>query len=150
MTENPTEIIEDTENFKKLVTFVDKLRDTGLDDQIDMPRIAVLGAQSSGKSSLLEAIVGMNFLPRGSGVVTRRPLELRLVRTNKGETYGVFKQNKKKFTDFKNIHDEIQKLTDQLCGTNKNIVDKPIVLSIFSQNCPDLTVIDLPGITRIP
>ncbi len=43
-----------------------------------MPRIAVLGSQSSGKSSLLESVVGLNFLPRGSGVVTRRPLELRL------------------------------------------------------------------------
>ena len=74
------ELIEDSQNFKKLVSLVDKLRDIGLDNHIDMPRIAVLGAQSSGKSSILEAIVGLNFLPRGSGVVTRRPLELRLVR----------------------------------------------------------------------
>jgi hypothetical protein len=38
-----------------------------------------LGTQSSGKSSLLESIVGLDFLPRGDGVVTRRPLEMRLV-----------------------------------------------------------------------
>ena len=55
------------------------MRDYGLDKEISLPRIAVLGTQSSGKSSLLENIVGLDFLPRGSGVVTRRPLELRLV-----------------------------------------------------------------------
>ena len=86
-------LIEESENFKKLVNLVDKLRDVGLNDHISMPRIAVCGSQSSGKSSLLESIVGLNFLPRGSGVVTRRPLELRLVRTkNLSEPpFGLFK-----------------------------------------------------------
>jgi len=57
---------------------VDELRDVGLQQHISLPRIAVLGSQSAGKSSVLESIVGIDFLPRGSGVVTRRPLELRL------------------------------------------------------------------------
>lgn len=35
--------------------------------------------QSSGKSSVLESLVGRDFLPRGSGIVTRRPLVLQLV-----------------------------------------------------------------------
>ena len=145
-------LIEDNENFKKLITLVDKLRDVGLNDHISMPRIAVCGSQSSGKSSLLESIVGLNFLPRGSGVVTRRPLELRLIRSkNLSEApYGLFKEEgDKKFTDFNLIRDTIEILTNKVCGTNKNIVDDPIVLQIFSPNCPDLTVIDLPGITRI-
>lgn len=37
----------------------------------NLPRIAVIGAQSSGKSSVLESIVGIDFLPRGTGIVTR-------------------------------------------------------------------------------
>lgn len=41
-------------------------------------------------------------------------------------------------------------LTDKICGAKKGIVDKPIVLNIFSHTCPDLTLVDLPGITRIP
>lgn len=41
-------------------------------------------------------------------------------------------------------------LTDKVCGSKKGIVDKPIILNIFSHTCPDLTLIDLPGITRIP
>lgn len=43
----------------------------------------------------------------------------------------------------------IIQLTDKVCGSNKNIVDKPITLSIYSPACPDLTIIDLPGITKV-
>ena len=66
-------------DIRKLINIIDEVRDYGLDKEISLPRIAVLGTQSSGKSSLLENIVGLDFLPRGSGVVTRRPLELRLM-----------------------------------------------------------------------
>lgn len=69
------------DNLRKLINLIDSFRDVGLHDHIELPRIAVLGTflheigtQSSGKSSLLENIVGLDFLPRGSGVVTRRPL----------------------------------------------------------------------------
>lgn len=48
------ELIEKNDNFKKLVGLIDKLRDIGLSDYISMPRIAVCGSQSSGKSSVLE------------------------------------------------------------------------------------------------
>lgn len=40
-------------------------------------------------------------------------------------------------------------MTDKVCGSNKGIVDLPIILNIYSHTCPDLTLIDLPGITRI-
>ena len=63
---------------RKVITLVDLLRDIGLDKKLSLPKVVVLGNQSSGKSSLLEQIVGLDFLPRGSGVVTRRPLELRM------------------------------------------------------------------------
>lgn len=43
----------------------DKLRDIGVNHYIKLPFIAVLGTQSSGKSSVLEQIVGLDFLPRG-------------------------------------------------------------------------------------
>lgn len=46
------------------------------DVKLDLPQIAVVGSQSSGKSSVLEALVGRDFLPRGSNIVTRRPLIL--------------------------------------------------------------------------
>ena len=79
-------------NLRKLINIIDSFRDIGLQEHISLPKIAVCGDQSSGKSSLLENIVGMDFLPRGSGVVTRRPLELRLVHTDdpNAKPYGIF------------------------------------------------------------
>lgn len=112
----------------------------------------MLGGQSAGKSSVLESIVGLDFLPRGDGVVTRRPLELRLNHTPEGSTpYAIFSEEipNKKFYKFNEVRDSINELTDKVCGKRKDIVDKPIVLNVYSPTCPDLTLIDLPGITKI-
>ena len=136
---------------RKLITLIDQLRDCGVQEYIKLPRIASLGTQSSGKSSVLESIVGLDFLPRGDGVVTRRPLELRLCHINSGEPYAYFEERKGvKFTDFAKVRETIELLTDEVCKEEKNIVDKPIVLNVYSQTCPDLTLIDLPGVTRVP
>ncbi|EHK98866.1 putative Dynamin-related protein DNM1 [Glarea lozoyensis 74030] len=66
-----------------LLGIVNKLQDlvfnTIGNDSLDLPQIVVVGSQSSGKSSVLENIVGRDFLPRGSGIVTRRPLILQLI-----------------------------------------------------------------------
>lgn len=67
-----------------LIALVNKLQDTFNHiggDTVDLPQIVVVGSQSSGKSSVLETIVGRDFLPRGSGIVTRRPLVLQLIHT---------------------------------------------------------------------
>ena len=53
------------DNMRKMVTLIDDLRDCGVQDYIKLPRICVLGMQSAGKSSLLENICGLDFLPRG-------------------------------------------------------------------------------------
>ena len=136
---------------RKLINLIDQLRDCGVNEYIKLPRICSLGTQSSGKSSVLESIVGLDFLPRGDGVVTRRPLELRLNHINSGEPWAIFEERKgTKFTDFIKVRETIEALTDEVCKTNKNIVDKPIVLNVFSQTCPDLTLVDLPGVTRVP
>jgi replication fork clamp-binding protein CrfC len=55
----------------------------------------------------------------------------------------------KKFTNFLHVKDSIEELTDKVCGKNKEIVDKPIILNVYSPSCPNLTLIDLPGLTRI-
>jgi len=101
---------------------------------------------------VLESIVGLDFLPRGDGVVTRRPLELRLNHLHEDvKPWGIFDEIPgKKFFDFNEVRNNINILTDKVAGAKKNIVDKPIILNIYSTTCPDLTLIDLPGITRIP
>jgi ABC-type branched-subunit amino acid transport system ATPase component len=57
------------DNLRNLISLIDSLRDIGVQEYISLPRIAVLGTQSAGKSSLLESIVGMDFLPRGDVVI---------------------------------------------------------------------------------
>uniref|UniRef100_A0A8C9XCY6 Interferon-induced GTP-binding protein Mx n=1 Tax=Sander lucioperca TaxID=283035 RepID=A0A8C9XCY6_SANLU len=86
---------------------------------IQLPQIVVVGSQSSGKSSVLESLVGRDFLPRGSGIVTRRPLVLQLV--------------------------NVAPLQDRLKSENE-----PIYLKIFSPKVLNLTLVDLPGITKVP
>jgi len=141
------------EDLRPVIQLVDQLRDCGIDSKIPLPRIAVIGTQSAGKSSLLESIVGYDFLPRGDGVVTRRPLELRLIHMNDEacETQAVFGDEPDKiYNDFPTVKKMIEEKTNAVAGSKKNIVNKPITLTISSHKCPTLTLIDLPGITRVP
>ncbi|XP_038162830.1 dynamin 3a isoform X1 [Cyprinodon tularosa] len=116
---------------------------------LHLPQIAVVGEQSAGKSSVLENFVGRDFLPRGSGIVTRRPLILQLLNSDK--EYGEFFHCKgKKFTDFDEIRQEIETETIRLTGSNKGISPVPITLKIYSPHVLNLTLVDLPGITKMP
>jgi len=149
-----------------LIPVVNKLQDVfgAIGQQsIDLPQITVVGSQSAGKSSVLENIVGRDFLPRGTGVVTRRPLVLQLYciggqvlaapaeGEERREEWGEFLHLPgKKFFDFSEIRDEITRETERLVGTNKNISNKSINLKIFSPYVLDLTLVDLPGITKVP
>uniref|UniRef100_A0A8C4HHP8 Dynamin-1-like protein n=1 Tax=Dicentrarchus labrax TaxID=13489 RepID=A0A8C4HHP8_DICLA len=156
-----------------LIPVVNKLQDvfnTVGADIIQLPQIAVVGTQSSGKSSVLESLVGRDLLPRGTGVVTRRPLILQLVHVDpgdarkndesgkhqnpsklKGEEWGKFLHTKNKiYTDFDEIRQEIENETERISGNNKGISDEPIHLKIFSPHVVNLTLVDLPGITKVP
>ncbi|XP_021898098.1 dynamin-related protein 1E [Carica papaya] len=116
-----------------------------------LPSVAVVGGQSSGKSSVLESIVGRDFLPRGSGIVTRRPLVLQLHKTEQGaQEYAEFLHlPRRRFTDFAVVRKEIQDETDRITGKTKQISPVPIHLSIYSPNVVNLTLIDLPGLTKV-
>ncbi|KAL8793767.1 MAG: hypothetical protein Q9182_007648 [Xanthomendoza sp. 2 TL-2023] len=161
-----------------LITLVNKLQDVfttvGVQNPIDLPQIAVVGSQSSGKSSVLENIVGRDFLPRGTGIVTRRPLILQLInrsapnphqsqpngvngemkttdKENNAEEWGEFLHIPgQKFHDFGKIRDEIVKETEQKTGRNAGISPAPINLRIYSPNVLTLTLVDLPGLTKVP
>ena len=132
----------------------------------DLPQIAVVGSQSSGKSSVLENICGRDFLPRGSGIVTRRPLVLMLEnrRLPDGVTMDAVPDNAtndyewgefshipgKKFHNFDEIRDEIVRETEEKTGKNVGISAVPINLRIFSPKVLTLTLVDLPGLTKVP
>ncbi|KAG4999288.1 hypothetical protein JHK87_020360 [Glycine soja] len=216
-----------------------------------LPSVAVVGGQSSGKSSVLESVVGRDFLPRGSGesfslsyyvllsfvilrdlfinvvhkellliyidvqemmpcllvvtecemkhhypkvvtvvvcnvvdtdqsdlldelkkrpkaqanqwetnravvtrpirIVTRRPLVLQLHKTEEGtHEYAEFLHiPRRRFTDFAAVRKEIADETDRITGKTKQISNIPIHLSIYSPNVVNLTLIDLPGLTKV-
>jgi dynamin 1-like protein len=214
-----------------LIALVNKLQDTFNHiggDSVDLPQIVVVGSQSSGKSSVLETIVGRDFLPRGSGIVTRRPLVLQLIHTppslasssttsasvkrsprvtggglsedgylphldngsnpsnlsasqgagvmrpggrtmggGSGAEYAEFLHVNRKFYDFEEIRKEIEAETYRVAGQNKvrrvdlgtstSRIDKeqgvsklPINLKIYGPGVLNLTLVDLPGLTKVP
>ncbi|KAI9176419.1 hypothetical protein LWI28_002546 [Acer negundo] len=138
-----------------VIPIVNKLQDIfaqlGSQSAIELPQVAVVGSQSSGKSSVLEALVGRDFLPRGNDICTRRPLVLQLLQTKTDEEYGEFLHLPgKRFYDFSEIRREIQAQTDKEAGENRGVSDKQIRLKIFSPHVLDITLVDLPGITKVP
>ncbi|WRT65549.1 uncharacterized protein IL334_002494 [Kwoniella shivajii] len=206
-----------------LIALVNKLQDTFNaigGDAVDLPQIVVVGSQSSGKSSVLETIVGRDFLPRGSGIVTRRPLVLQLIHTPDGPssssgkfpgtgtglsagnpnrsvdsgsvrrspriggldedgylpnldntptagagimrpggknmnesnnvTYAEFLHINRRFTDFEEIRKEIENETYRVAGQNKGVSKLPINLKIYGPGVLNLTLVDLPGLTKVP
>uniref|UniRef100_A0A8C1D1F6 Dynamin-2 n=1 Tax=Cyprinus carpio carpio TaxID=630221 RepID=A0A8C1D1F6_CYPCA len=135
-----------------LIPLVNRMQDAfaaiGQNANLDLPQIAVVGGQSAGKSSVLENFVGKDFLPRGSGIVTRRPLVLQLI--NCPTEYAEFLHCKgKKFTDFDEVRQEIEAETDRVTGQNKGISPVPINLRVYSPNVLNLTLVDLPGMTKV-
>jgi dynamin GTPase len=136
-----------------LIPIINKIQDAfaavGTSLNFDLPQIAVVGGQSAGKSSVLENFVGRDFLPRGSGIVTRRPLVLQLI--NDRSEYAEFLHKRgEKYTDFDQVRKEIEVETDRVTGSNKGISDVPINLRVFSPHVLNLTLIDLPGLTKVP
>ncbi|KAJ3355140.1 vacuolar protein sorting-associated protein 1 [Allomyces javanicus] len=165
----------------QLIKLVNRLQDVfstvGVSNPIDLPQITVIGSQSSGKSSVLENIVGRDFLPRGTGIVTRRPLVLQLInrpatpatpsspaadgepaadgatgdnQDNKNEWGEFLHAPNKRFYNFDEIRKEIIRDTDEKAGANTGISHAPINLRIYSPNVLTLTLVDLPGLTKVP
>ncbi|KAL0939414.1 dynamin-related protein [Colletotrichum truncatum] len=157
-----------------LLTTVNKLQDLVFNtigsDSLDLPQIVVVGSQSAGKSSVLENIVGRDFLPRGSGIVTRRPLILQLINVPEDENAADPLQDpyrspdvarrsewaefhhipNRRFNDFSDVKREIENETSRVAGNNKGINRQPINLKIYSPHVLNLTLVDLPGLTKVP
>lgn len=145
----------------RLLPVVNKLHNIfqrcGLADPIDLPQIVVVGSQSSGKSSVLESIVGFDFLPRGTGVVTRSPILIQLnkIRTTddsqSSQRWVEFVHSpEKRFESEAEIQAEIIRETERVAGKNKKLTPTAVIMKVFSTQVVDLTLIDLPGLTKVP
>ena len=135
---------------KKMIEIRSILQTVGQSNALTLPSIVVIGSQSSGKSSVLEAIVGHEFLPKGSNMVTRRPIELTLINTPDAHAeYGEFPAlGLGKITDFSHIQKTLTDL-NLAVPVADCVSDDPIQLSIYSPNVPDLSLIDLPGYIQV-
>lgn len=157
-----------SERFEDLISKINSLQNICAASKISLnlnfPQIIVVGSQSSGKSSVLESIIGREILPRGTGLITRRPLIIQMNKLEiKNNNIGDNKEKKdfiynservefnhtnKIYKEDKDIRDEIIKETNKIVEKN-NISSEPIILKIFSKNSINLTLIDLPGLIRI-
>ncbi|XP_042905329.2 dynamin-1 [Parasteatoda tepidariorum] len=116
-------------------------------NNVSLPQIVVVGGQSSGKSSTVESFVARQFLPRGTGTVTRRPTIIQMT-PNQHEEYVVFSHKPEvRFTDFKKVREEIETETRRYPGPT-GFTSDPIIMQIYSPRVLKLTVVDLPGLIK--
>ncbi|KAM9454347.1 interferon-induced GTP-binding protein Mx3-like [Clarias gariepinus] len=140
------------EKVRPLIDLIDSLRLIGIEEDLALPTIAVIGDQSSGKSSVLEALSGV-ALPRGSGIVTRCPLELKLRKIKWGVQWKAVISYGEEFIEFDDpslVEGYVEAAQNKLAGEGVGISDELIRLEIMAHDVCDLTLIDLPGIARVP
>ena len=133
-----------------------------LETKLEIPTLIVIGSQSSGKSTLLNRLMGFEVIPMGSTMETRTPINIELINTN--STYiefGYYKdlmwtKTKKivldeshKIEKMKQIADEIRIQTKVNAGEDMGVSDKEINIKFYSPHIPNLNFIDLPGLTMI-
>uniref|UniRef100_A0A672RC70 Interferon-induced GTP-binding protein Mx2-like n=1 Tax=Sinocyclocheilus grahami TaxID=75366 RepID=A0A672RC70_SINGR len=143
------------ESIRPYIDLIDTLRSVGIQKDLALPTIVVIGDQSSGKSSVLEALSGI-ALPRGSGIVTRCPLELRLRNVTGGVSWKAvlprlsYEEKIIEFGDPSLVEKHVEEAQNELAGKGVKICDDLITLEVRSADVCDLTLIDLPGIARVP
>nr|XP_014030089.1 unnamed protein product [Salmo salar] len=138
------------EKVRPFIDLVDNMRSIGIDKELPLPTIAVVGDQSSGKSSVLETLSGV-ALPRGTGIVTRCPLLLQLCndRTVKWEAVISYGEKVFDFDEPSEVVNHVEQAQNELAGEGLGICEHLITLKITSSMVCDLSLIDLPGIARV-
>jgi GTP-binding protein EngB required for normal cell division len=133
---------------------IEQIRSDLHSENIEVPGIVVAGAQSSGKSSLLENLSNIS-LPSGDNITTRVPLILRLERdTSIQERYALISDSPDLASTgirvkISNLSNKINEYTIKQAGADGTVVDKPIHVKVVSPDGPSMTLIDLPGITHL-
>ncbi|CAN4081216.1 unnamed protein product [Withania somnifera] len=148
---HPPIVASFNDRIRPLLDCIDKLRHLNImQEGIQLPTIVVVGDQSSGKSSVLESLAGIS-LPKGQGICTRVPLVMRLQNDPNITAPNLHLEynNKSINVDEVGIADAIILATDEIAGHGKGISNNPLTLVVKKNGVPDLTMVDLPGITRV-
>ncbi|NWI17380.1 MX protein, partial [Crypturellus soui] len=139
------------QKIRPCIDLIDSLRSLGVEEDMALPAIAVIGDQSSGKSSVLEALSGV-ALPRGNGIVTRCPLEIKLKKTADAQKWKgkiSYRHISEELENPSEVEKAVRRAQDVVAGTKGAISRELISLEVWSPTVPDLTLIDLPGIARV-
>lgn len=133
------------------IQLADDLHALNLEKELSVPQIAVMGDQSCGKSSVLEALSGIPF-PRGSGLVTRCPCRLMMRTAPHGDPWtaeaSVRGSEKRFLSSPEELSLAIEAFTQQLAGSSHGFSTDVINVELRAPTAPNLTVVDLPGIIR--
>jgi GTPase SAR1 family protein len=152
-------------DFRKVMDVVDKLRRGGLSGEIHLPQLVVSGDQSSGKSSVLEAITEIPF-PRKENLCTRYATEIILRRAatdsiitsiipdknrpaHEKKNLEAFKDSITNFSELPPLMDkatELMGLGDGSGGIPQAFSRDVLRIEIAGPGRPHLTLVDLPGL----
>ncbi|KAI1878828.1 hypothetical protein JX265_003005 [Neoarthrinium moseri] len=148
---------------RNLLDIIDSLRAQGFSRYVDLPEIIVCGDQSAGKSSVLEAISGMQF-PTKDGLCTRFATELVLRRGHEKGTnvlitpgqgrYDKEKEDLERWQPRANIdEDGLEAVTEEAMEAMRipvarKFYDDILRIELTGPNQPHLTMVDLPGLFR--
>ncbi|KAG0260239.1 hypothetical protein DFQ27_003638 [Actinomortierella ambigua] len=145
--------------YQSLMDKVNKVRSYGLSDIISIPQIAIVGDQSTGKSSVLEAVTKLSF-PRDKNMCTKFATQVSLrcdPRSHEDRLSACIKGNDAFNTKFLSIDPStefegvIKAADDVLCRSrSKDISDEVLELTLTGPTQSPLTIIDLPGFINIP
>lgn len=133
--------------------------------QLDVPKIVVMGAQSSGKSSFLNCLIKYDLMPTGHQMITKNPVYVRMYKIKKEQNldecakistyeHDVLTTHKTILLNSENykkmFKDEFERITTKIVGKWENISTKPIYVDIYSYKVSNLALVDLPGIIAVP
>lgn len=147
---------------RALFDIIDKLRSQGISRYVDLPEIIVCGDQSSGKSSVLEAISGMSF-PTKDNLCTRFATELILRRTPNVSSCTVSiipdaerpENEKRELKSFDksidiqdlNLGNAVEEAKDAMgLSDAKRFSNDILRVELCGPDQPHLTMVDLPGL----
>ncbi|PGH13825.1 hypothetical protein AJ79_03393 [Helicocarpus griseus UAMH5409] len=145
---------------RELLDLVDRLRRAGLSSVLQLPQIVVCGDQSSGKSSVLEAITEIPF-PRKENLCTRFATEIIMKRdgesciickinpdsTRPDEEQAQLRDFSRKITDFAELPSVIDDATTAMGLNDRKAFGKDVLsVELCGPNRPQLTLVDLPGL----
>lgn len=137
-----------TAEIQTLCTIQSTLSKAGLDRKINLPNVIVLGAQSSGKSSVLEHIIGREFLPRGQGIVTRRPVIIQKI-VDPNISKDQLSINDTPVNSYERLGQMLFESMEQAARSGDGITPEPVIVKMVLNTGVSLSLIDMPGLTKI-